>query len=190
MKAPVESILDTISPDWRKTEGMERTPKRVEDMLLELTSGVQITEPEVDGLISSALFPNTDTFSGVVAVKDIRFTSLCEHHMLPFYGSIDIYYMPSRYLLGLSKFARVVDIYSRRLQVQERLTSQVLYALQRNLCASVAVVCRAKHSCMIIRGIKTPDAVTQTIDYMDYLDTLGKGESKWPQAILDSILSK
>jgi GTP cyclohydrolase IA len=139
-------------------EGLLRTPERVARSLRELTSGYEV---DVDRLINDALF--TVCYSEMVVVKDIRFYSLCEHHLLPFFGVCHVAYIPNKKVVGLSKIPKLVKAFSRRLQVQERLTSQIANILQAKVDPlGVAVVMEARHLCMEMRGAESTDSPTVT----------------------------
>jgi GTP cyclohydrolase I len=139
-------------------EGLLKTPARVEKALRDLTAGYHT---DLHTVINDALFAAEG--SDLVVVKDIEFYSLCEHHMLPFFGKAHIAYIPDQTILGLSKFARVLDVFARRLQVQERLTSQVADALMEVLSAQgVAVVTEASHMCMMMRGVQKQHSTTRS----------------------------
>lgn len=139
-------------------EGLLKTPHRVERSLRFLTSGY---EASLQAVLNEALFEAEG--SEMVVVKDIEFYSLCEHHMLPFFGKAHIAYIPGKRILGLSKFARVVDVFARRMQVQERMTSQIADALHDALePAGVAVVTEASHLCMMMRGVEKQGSSTRT----------------------------
>jgi GTP cyclohydrolase I len=152
-----KQVLDTLGEDVRR-EGLDQTPLRVAKSMQFLTNGYG-TDP--DQLISQALF--REDYSEMVIVKDIDLFSLCEHHLIPFLGKAHVAYIPNGYITGLSKIARVVEAYARRLQVQERLTMQIRDCLETNLKPlGVAVVIEATHLCMVMRGIQKQNSVTTT----------------------------
>jgi GTP cyclohydrolase I len=143
----IEQLLKELGEDAQR-EGLERTPERVEKALRYLTSGY---EKDVHDVLNDALF--VEEYDEMVVVKDIDFFSLCEHHLLPFFGKCYVAYMPNRKIVGLSKIPRLVEVFSRRLQVQERLTTQIANTLQEVLQPNgVAVVMEAVHLCMLMRG--------------------------------------
>lgn len=153
----VESILKALGEDVTR-DGLMKTPERVAKAYHFLTQGYHIDATEI---LRSALFE--EDHRQMVIVKDIELFSLCEHHMLPFYGRAHIAYIPNGKIVGLSKLARVVDVYSRRLQVQERLTCQIRDSIQEALePLGVAVVVEANHLCMMMRGVQKQNSVTTT----------------------------
>ena len=153
----IREVLKEIgeNPD---REGLERTPERVAKAYRYLTSGYRQDASEV---LNGALF--TEEYDEMVVVKDIDFYSVCEHHVLPFFGKCHIAYMPSRKIVGLSKIARLVEMYSRRLQVQERLTTQIAQTINEVLQPrGVAVVMEALHMCMLMRGVEKQNSKAVT----------------------------
>ncbi|MBR1518419.1 MAG: GTP cyclohydrolase I FolE [Prevotella sp.] len=158
--AHYKEIIRLLGEDTTR-EGLEKTPMRVAKAMQILTRGYQQDPHRV---LTDALFE--EKYSQMVIVKDIDFFSLCEHHMLPFYGKAHVAYIPNGYITGLSKIARVVDIYSHRLQVQERLTQQIKDCIQETLHPlGVMVVIEAKHMCMQMRGVEKQNAITTTSDF-------------------------
>ncbi|MBE8712900.1 GTP cyclohydrolase I FolE [Sphingobacterium hungaricum] len=152
-----EDILSAIGEN-PKREGLLKTPERVAKALQFLTHGYDIDASEI---LKSAMFE--EDYSQMVVVKDIEVYSMCEHHMLPFFGKAHIAYIPNGHIVGLSKIPRVVDIYARRLQVQERLTNEIRDCIQDTLKpAGVAVVMECKHMCMAMRGVQKQNSVTTT----------------------------
>lgn len=142
-------------------EGLLKTPERVAKAMLELTRGYSMDPLAV---LNSARF--REDYRHMVIVKDINFYSLCEHHLLPFYGKAHVAYIPNGYITGLSKIARVVDIYSHRLQVQERMTLQIKECIQEALQPlGVMVVVEARHMCMQMRGVEKDNSITTTSDF-------------------------
>ena len=155
-----KEILTLLGED-PKREGLEKTPMRVAKAMQTLTKGYQMDAHKV---LTDALFK--EDYSQMVIVKDIDFFSLCEHHMLPFYGKAHVAYIPNGYITGLSKIARVVDIYAHRLQVQERMTQQIKDCIQETLKPlGVMVVIEAKHMCMQMRGVEKQNSITTTSDF-------------------------
>jgi GTP cyclohydrolase I len=152
-----KNILDLIGEDSNR-DGLKGTPLRVAKAIQFLTQGYNTDPHEI---IKSAKFK--EDYQQMVLVKDIELHSLCEHHMIPFFGRAHIAYIPNGYITGLSKIARVVDAYARRLQVQERLTVQIRDCIQETLNpVGVAVVIEAQHMCMIMRGVQKQNSVTTT----------------------------
>lgn len=164
-------------------EGLIKTPERVAKAMATLTRGYDMN-PEA--IINSAKFK--EDYNQMVIVKDIQFYSLCEHHMLPFYGKAHVAYIPNGYITGLSKIARVVDVFSHRLQVQERMTTQIKECIQNALNPlGVMVVIEAKHMCMQMRGVEKQNSITTTSDISgafnqsktreEFLSLISKGQS-------------
>lgn len=157
MQELVKEIIKAIGEEPDR-EGLRRTPLRVEKALQFLTSGYR---QDVHKLINDALFD--EKYDEMVIVKDIEVYSLCEHHMLPFYGKCHVAYMPNGKIVGLSKIARIVDAFSKRLQVQERLTNQIANILMQHLNPQgVGVVIEARHLCMMMRGVQKQNTVVTT----------------------------
>ena len=155
-----EEILTLLGEDPQR-EGLLKTPMRVAKAMQTLTRGYGEDAHEI---LRQALFK--EDYSQMVIVKDIDFFSLCEHHMLPFYGKAHVAYIPNGYITGLSKIARVVDIYSHRLQVQERMTLQIKECIQQTLKPlGVMVVVEARHMCMQMRCVEKQNSITTTSDF-------------------------
>ncbi len=153
-------VLELIGEDTER-DGLLKTPMRVAKAMQILTRGYT---QDAHKVLTDALFE--EKYNQMVIVKDIDFFSMCEHHMLPFYGKVHVAYIPNGYITGLSKIARVVDIYSHRLQVQERLTQQIKDCIQNTLHPlGVMVVVEAKHMCMQMRGVEKQTAITTTSDF-------------------------
>ena len=153
-------VLELIGEDT-ESDGLQKTPMRVAKAMQILTRGYT---QDAHKVLTDALFE--EKYNQMVIVKDIDFFSMCEHHMLPFYGKVHVAYIPNGYITGLSKIARVVDIYSHRLQVQERLTQQIKDCIQNTLHPlGVMVVVEAKHMCMQMRGVEKQTAITTTSDF-------------------------
>ncbi|MGO9095662.1 MAG: GTP cyclohydrolase I FolE [Bryobacteraceae bacterium] len=145
----MEQVLRQLGEDPRR-EGLARTPERVEKALRYLTSGYR---QEVERVVNGAMFKVK--YDEMVIVRDIEFFSLCEHHLLPFFGKIHVAYLPKQKVLGLSKVPRIVDMFARRLQIQERLTQEIAQCLEDVLDPlGVGVVCEARHFCMMMRGVE------------------------------------
>ena len=153
-------ILKLIGEDPER-EGLLKTPERVEKAMQFMTHGYDLKPEEI---LRSAMFK--EDYRQMVLVKDIEVYSMCEHHMIPFFGRAHVAYIPNGHIVGLSKIPRVVDAYARRLQVQERLTTQIKEAIQNTLKPlGVAVVIEAQHMCMSMRGIQKQNSVTTTSDF-------------------------
>lgn len=155
-----EAILRLFGENPNR-EGLVKTPERVAKAMLTLTRGY---EQDPHAILEQARFK--EPYSQMVIVKDIAFYSLCEHHMLPFYGKAHVGYIPNGYITGLSKIARVVDVFSHRLQVQERMTCQIKECIQEALQPlGVMVVLEAQHMCMQMRGVEKQGSITMTSDF-------------------------
>jgi GTP cyclohydrolase IA len=153
----IEQFLKELGEDTTR-DGLLRTPKRVANAYKFLTQGYH---QDAESIINDALFE--DAYSEIVIVKDIDFFSLCEHHLLPFFGKCHIGYIPNKKILGLSKIPRVVEVFSRRLQVQERMTTQIGEVLFKVLQPQgVGIVCEARHLCMMMRGVEKQNSVATT----------------------------
>ena len=160
LAAHVKEILRLLGEDPSR-EGLQKTPMRVAKAMQILTRGYS---QDAHKVLTDALF--AEEYNQMVIVKDIDFFSMCEHHMLPFYGKVHVAYIPKGYITGLSKIARVVDIFSHRLQVQERMTQQIRQCIEETLHPlGVMVVVEAKHMCMQMRGVEKQNAVTTTSDF-------------------------
>jgi GTP cyclohydrolase IA len=145
----VREILEAIGEDPTR-EGLVRTPERVEKALKFLTSGYRTDIQEV---LNGALYEVK--YDEMVVVKDIEFFSMCEHHMLPFFGKVHVAYLPNKRVIGLSKIPRIVDVFARRLQIQERMTQEIAQTIQEVVDpVGVGVVCEARHFCMMMRGVE------------------------------------
>ncbi|MBQ3911151.1 MAG: GTP cyclohydrolase I FolE [Muribaculaceae bacterium] len=156
----IKSIIELLGEDPTR-EGLVKTPQRAAKALIDNTSGYNTNPAQ---LIKQALFTHHD--DNIVIVKDIEFYSLCEHHILPFFGTVTIGYIPNGEIVGLSKLARVVESQARRLQVQERLTSDICNIVSDNIKnKGVIVVCEAAHMCMKMRGIEKQETTTVTMHY-------------------------
>jgi len=158
--AEICTLIELIGED-KERDGLKRTPERVGEAMQFLTKGYH---EDPDAILQSALFE--EEYRQMVVVKDIDFYSLCEHHMLPFFGKAHVAYIPNGKVTGLSKIARVVDVYARRLQIQERMTTQIKECIQRTLQPlGVMVVIEAEHLCMQMRGVQKQHSVTTTSDF-------------------------
>ncbi len=177
-----KQVLTLLGEDPER-EGLQKTPMRVAKAMQVLTRGYTQDPHKV---LTDALFE--EKYNQMVIVKDIDFFSMCEHHMLPFYGKAHVAYIPNGYITGLSKIARVVDIFSHRLQVQERLTEQIMQCINDTLKPQgVMVVIEAKHMCMQMRGVEKQNSITTTSAYSgvfessktrnEFMDLL-RGETK------------
>ena len=157
MQDTIRRLLSELGEDPGR-DGLRQTPRRVEQSLQFLTSGYHT---DLDRLINDALF--TVEYNEMVIVRDIDFYSLCEHHMLPFFGKCHVAYIPDGRVIGLSKLPRIVDVFARRLQVQERLTSQIAETIEAKVTPlGVAVVVEATHLCMAMRGVEKQNSMTVT----------------------------
>ncbi len=157
LQANFDSILREIGEDPER-EGLMKTPERAAKAMQFLTQGY---DQDAEHILRSAMF--AEDYSEMVIVKDIELYSLCEHHMLPFFGKAHVAYIPNGHIVGLSKIPRVIDVFARRLQVQERLTDQILHCIQDTLQPlGVAIVIEARHMCMMMRGVQKQNSVTTT----------------------------
>jgi len=160
LAAHYKAVLKLLGEDPER-EGLQKTPMRVAKAMQVLTRGYT---QDAHKVLTDALFK--EEYNQMVIVKDIDFYSMCEHHMLPFYGKVHVAYIPNGYITGLSKIARVVDIFSHRLQVQERFTQQIKDCIQSTLKPlGVMVVVEAKHMCMQMRGVEKQNSITTTSDF-------------------------
>ena len=158
-----KSIINLLGEDTER-EGLQKTPMRVAKAMQVLTRGYSQDPHKV---LTDALFK--EDYKQMVIVKDIDFFSLCEHHMLPFFGKAHVAYIPKKYITGLSKIPRVVDIFARRLQIQERMTMQIKDCIQRTLDPlGVMVVIEAQHMCMQMRGVEKQNSLTTTSDFTGF----------------------
>ena len=158
--AHIHEIIGLLGEDATR-EGLEKTPVRAAKALWYATSGYR-TNP--DAIINQALFEHEG--SNIVSANNIEFYSMCEHHILPFFGKVSIAYIPDGKIVGLSKLARIVDVYAHRLQVQERFTAQICEEVRKEVGAKgVMVVCTGEHLCMKMRGVEKQDSSTTTIHY-------------------------
>lgn len=168
---PSEALTSRIAEQMRQVlqltgedihrDGLQRTPERIGEAMQFLLKGYK---EDPDAILQSALFE--EDYRQMVVVKDIDFYSLCEHHMLPFFGKAHVAYIPNGKVTGLSKIARVVDVFARRLQIQERMTTQIKECIQRTLNPlGVMVVIEAEHLCMQMRGVQKQHSITTTSDF-------------------------
>lgn len=158
--AHYREIIRLLGEDPER-EGLVKTPERVAKAMQFLTKGYH---QDAEKILKSAMFK--EEYRQMVIVKDIDFFSMCEHHMLPFFGKVHVAYIPDGHITGLSKIARVVEVFARRMQVQERLTMQIKEALQNTLNPlGVMVVIEAQHTCMQMRGVEKQNSVTTTSDF-------------------------
>ena len=181
LESYVWKILQCIGEDPSR-EGLLDTPRRVSEALRFLTSGYQLAVEEV---VQDALFE--ESCEEMVIVKDVEFYSLCEHHLLPFFGRAHVGYLPRGRVIGLSKIARVVDVFARRLQVQERLTTQIASGLSAILDAhGVAVVLEASHFCMVMRGVQKQNSKTVTSSMLGAFRDDSRSRSEFMELIRES----
>lgn len=160
MQSHIRPLLEHIGEDPSR-EGLLKTPERVAKAMKFLTKGYQ-EDPEA--ILRAATF--REDYQQMVIVRDIDFYSLCEHHLLPFFGKVHVGYIPNKYITGLSKIPRIVDVYARRLQVQERLTTEIKDCIQKALSPlGVIVVIEAQHMCMQMRGVQKQNSLTTTSDF-------------------------
>ena len=160
LEAEMSNVLTILGENVRRP-GLQRTPHRVAEAMQFLTKGYK---EDAEAILRSALFE--EDYNQMVVVKDIEFYSLCEHHLLPFFGKAHVAYIPNGKITGLSKIARVVDVYARRLQVQERMTTQIKDCIQNTLNPlGVMVVVEAEHLCMQMRGVQKQHSLTVTSDF-------------------------
>ena len=153
----IRDMLGKLGEDPER-EGLARTPERVEQAMKFLTSGYGV---DIRQIVNGALYEVK--YDEMVVVKDIEFFSLCEHHMLPFYGKMHVAYLPKTRVIGLSKIPRIVDAFARRLQIQERLTQEVAQTIQEIIDpVGVGVICEARHFCMMMRGVEKQNSVMST----------------------------
>ncbi|GAL89269.1 GTP cyclohydrolase I FolE [Jejuia pallidilutea] len=157
VKDRYKEIIESLGEDTQR-EGLLKTPERAAKAMQFLTQGYEQDPVEI---LTSAMFK--ESYNEMVIVKDIELYSLCEHHILPFFGKVHIAYIPNGYIVGLSKLPRIVDVFARRLQVQERLTEQILDCINDTLKPQgVAVVIEASHMCMMMRGVQKQNSITTT----------------------------
>ena len=183
MKEQIRKILEEIGEDPER-DGLRGTPQRVDKSLRFLTSGYS---QDIDKVLNNALFDVK--YDEMVIVSDIDLFSLCEHHLLPFFGKCHVAYLPNKKVIGLSKIVRLVEVFSRRLQVQERLTNQIAETIQEKIAPiGVGVVIEAQHMCMVMRGVEKQNsrAITSTMlgqfrsqeTRMEFLDLVLRGKQR------------
>ena len=178
MEKAYQHIITAIGEDPNR-EGLIKTPQRAAEAMLYLTQGYR---QDVDEIIGGSLY-KADT-DEMIIVKDIELYSLCEHHLLPFIGKCHVAYLPREYQIGISKIARIVDYYARRLQVQERLTRQIAEILQDRLKAGgVGVVIEAQHLCMMMRGVEKQNSVMKTSCLLGYFRDRASTRAEFLQLI-------
>lgn len=181
MEALIHSLLEHIGEDPRR-EGLVKTPERVARAWMDVTKGYR---EDPDAMVQKALFQAEGR--EMILINDIDFYSMCEHHLLPFFGKAHVAYIPGDKIVGLSKVARVVEVFARRLQVQERMTAQIAECLMRNLGAKgVAVVLHAQHLCMMMRGIEKQNSFAVTSEMLGVF----KDDSKTRSEFLTLIKEK
>ena len=177
----VQSMLERLGEDPER-EGLVQTPMRAERALKFLTSGYTV---DIEKIVNNALFDVQ--YDEMVIVKDIEFFSMCEHHMLPFYGKAHVAYLPSGKVIGLSKIPRIVDVFARRLQVQERMTQQIADTIQRILQPKgVGVIVEARHFCMMMRGVEKQHSGTVTSAMMGDFRTRKESRDEFLSLCRDS----
>jgi GTP cyclohydrolase IA len=178
IEAIVEELLRELGEDPRR-EGLQRTPARVERSLRFFTQGY---EADPQKILNDAMFE--ESYNEMVIVKDIDFFSLCEHHMLPFFGRAHVAYVPNGRIVGLSKIARLVEMYSRRLQVQERLTNEIAHVIEKTLQPrGVAVILEAQHLCMMMRGVQKQNSYAISSAMLGEFESDPKTRSEFVQLI-------
>ncbi|PLX24862.1 MAG: GTP cyclohydrolase I FolE [Ignavibacteria bacterium] len=178
LEGHVHAILGEIGEDPGR-EGLLKTPYRVAKAYRFLTQGYEM---DIEAVLNAAVFE--ENYNEMVIVKDIDFYSLCEHHMLPFFGRCHIAYIPNGKIVGLSKMPRIVEVFARRLQVQERMTQQIAEALQAALDPlGVGVVCEGKHMCMMMRGVQKQNSVATTSEMLGAFESNSKTREEFLRLI-------
>ncbi|MCF9046227.1 GTP cyclohydrolase I FolE [Acinetobacter nectaris] len=181
MQQSYENILEAVGEDLERP-GLKDTPIRAAKAFSYLTSGYNKTLEEVT---NDAVFPSDNR--EMVLVKNIEFYSLCEHHLLPFYGRVHIAYLPEGQVLGLSKFARITEMFARRLQIQENLTQQIAEAIEKITGArGVAVVIDSAHMCMMMRGVGKQNSTTRTVSFVGEFKTNTETRREFLSAVPES----